>query len=93
MSPSDSSPTGAASRAALEPGEAHHDNHGQTPAAWTAVIIITIAFAVGTIGLMVGSWITFWVGAGLVVVGALVGKVMQMMGLGATPRTGHQRST
>ena len=26
-----------------------HDDHGSPPAAWTAVVIITIAFAVGTL--------------------------------------------
>lgn len=63
-----------------------HDNHGSTPAAWTAVVIITIAFAVGTLGVMLGNWVMFWVGAGLVVLGAVVGKVMQRMGLGAHKR-------
>lgn len=62
--------------------EEHHDNHGQTPAAWTAVTIIMIAFFVGTLGIVLGQWWLFWVGVGLVVVGAVVGKVMQMMGLG-----------
>jgi energy-coupling factor transporter transmembrane protein EcfT len=66
----------------VEAGTAHHDNHGSTPAAWTAVAIIMIAFVVGTIGIMVGSWVTFGVGVALVVVGAIVGKVMQMMGMG-----------
>lgn len=69
--------------------EAHADNHGQTPAAWTAVIIIMVASFVSTLGVVLGSWVTFWVGVGLVVLGAVVGKVMQMMGLGATPRHPH----
>ena len=56
--------------------------HGNTPAAWTAVIIMMVASDVGTLGVMMGNWIVFWVGVGLVVVGAIVGKVMQMMGLG-----------
>ena len=59
-----------------------HDNHGQTPAAWTAVVIIMIAFVVGTLGIIVGQWVLFWVGAGLVVLGGIVGKVMAMAGLG-----------
>jgi hypothetical protein len=46
------------------------------------VTIIMIAFLVGTIGIMIGSWVTFGIGAALVVVGAIVGKVMQMMGMG-----------
>ena len=59
------------------------DGHGSSPAAWTAVIIITLAFAVGTLALILGNWPMFWVGAALVVVGVVAGKVMQKMGLGA----------
>ena len=62
---------------------AHHDNHGSTPAAWTAVTIIMIAFLVGGIGVVVAQPWLFWVGVALVVVGIIVGKVMQMMGMGA----------
>ncbi|HEX5017154.1 MAG TPA: HGxxPAAW family protein [Actinomycetes bacterium] len=60
----------------------HHDNHGSTPAAWTAVTIIMVAFVVGGIGVLIAQPAVFWVGAGLVIVGIVVGKVMQMMGLG-----------
>lgn len=59
-----------------------HDNHGQTPAAWTAVIIVMAAFIVGTLGIMLGQWVMFWIGAGMVVLGGIVGKVMSMAGLG-----------
>jgi len=65
---------------------AEHDNHGQTPAAWTAVTIMILAFLVGGIGLIVGNFVVFWVGVALFFVGIVVGKVMQMAGLGATPR-------
>jgi hypothetical protein len=67
----------------------HHDDHGSTPAAWTAVVIITIAFAVGTIAVIIGNWPLFWVGVGLVPVVAIVGRMMQAMGLGKKP---HSRS-
>jgi uncharacterized membrane protein len=63
-----------------------HNSHGHTPAAWTLVVIVTIAFIVGTLGLVLGSWPMFWVGVGLVVLGGVVGKVMQMMGMGAPRR-------
>jgi hypothetical protein len=56
--------------------------HGNTPAAWTAVVIIIIAFIVGTLGIMAAHWVVVWIGVALVVVGVIVGKVMQMMGLG-----------
>jgi uncharacterized membrane protein len=62
---------------------AHRDNHGSTPAAWTAVTIIMVAFLVGGIGVVLALPWLFWVGVGLVVVGLVVGKVMQMMGMGA----------
>ncbi len=65
--------------------EPPHETHGNTPAAWTAVTIIMIAFLVGTIGLIVNSWPMFWVAIGLVAVGAIVGRVMAMAGLGKKP--------
>lgn len=60
----------------------HHDDHGSTPAAWTAVIIITIAFIVGTLAVILANWPMFWAGVALVVIGAIAGKVLSMMGLG-----------
>ncbi len=62
---------------------ASHDDHGSTPAAWTAVTIIMIAFLVGGIGVVAAVPWLFWAGVALVVVGIVVGKVMQMMGLGS----------
>ncbi len=65
-----------------------HDNHGQTPAAWTAVIIIMIAFLLGTIAVVIGNWVLFWIGGvALAVVGGITGKVMSMMGMGAAPKS------
>jgi hypothetical protein len=58
-------------------------HHGNTPAAWTGVTVALIAFLVGGVGLMMGNWVVFWVGAGLLVVAVVVGKIMQAMGLGA----------
>lgn len=61
---------------------ASDEDHGSTPAAWTTVTIITIAFAVGTVAIILGNWPLFWVGVALVIVAPVVGKVMQKMGLG-----------
>ena len=66
--------------------EGHSEGHGNTPAAWTAVVIVMIAFTIGTLGIVLGNWIIFWVGAALVVVGGIAGKVMASMGLGQRPR-------
>ncbi|MGH8773635.1 MAG: HGxxPAAW family protein [Jiangellaceae bacterium] len=60
-----------------------HYEHGNTPAAWTAVIIMTVGFGIGAVAVILLNWPLFWIGGvGVVVAGAIVGKVMQMMGLG-----------
>ncbi|MFA7266883.1 MAG: HGxxPAAW family protein [Candidatus Nanopelagicales bacterium] len=59
---------------------------GRTPAAWTAVTIMLIAFCVGTLGVCIAQPWMFWLGIALLVVGAIVGKVMAMMGLGQYPK-------
>lgn len=66
----------------------HHDDHGSTPAAWTVVVLTTIAFILGTLGVMLANWTMFWIGAGVLVLGAVLGKVMAMAGLGKK-RTAH----
>ena len=64
------------------------DNHGNTPAAWTAVIVGLLAFVVGGIGLMIGSMLVFWIGVALAPIAIVAGKILSLMGMGA-PRTGH----
>ena len=66
---------------------AGHDNHGSTPAMWTAVTIIMIAFLVGGVGVLVAQPWLFWAGVALVVLGIAVGYVMSMMGMGAESST------
>lgn len=78
--------TGAGS--AIGANVSEHDNHGQTPAAWTAVTIILVAFALGTIGVAIGNWPLFWIGGvALTVIGGVTGKVMSMAGMGAKPKS------
>jgi hypothetical protein len=60
-----------------------HDDHGSTPAAWTAVTIIMVAFVVGAVGVVMAQAWVFALGVALILVGIVVGKVMQMMGMGA----------
>lgn len=67
-----------------------HDSHGQTPAAWTAVAIILLGVLTGAIAILLANWTLFYVGGiGLVILGAIVGKVMGLMGYGAHPRASH----
>ena len=62
-------------------------SHGNTPAAWTAVIIMMLAFVFGTLAVVLGNWPMFWIGGvGLFIVGGIVGRVMAQMGYGQTPR-------
>lgn len=60
-------------------------HHGNTPAAWTGVLIILAGFAVGGLGLVIDNMTMFWIGVVLVPIGAIVGKVMTKMGQGTEP--------
>lgn len=59
-------------------------HHGNTPAAWTAVVVGLIGFTVGGIGLMLdpANYAVFWVGVAITVASAVVFVVMDRMGLG-----------
>lgn len=62
---------------------AHSDpGHGHSPAAWTAVTIILIAFAIGTLAFWFDVPAIVWASAGLVVVGLVVGALMARAGYG-----------
>jgi hypothetical protein len=65
-------------------------HHGNTPAAWTGVAIILLGFVLAGLGLIVDSWVMFWIGVALWPIGAVVGMVMQKMGLGAARHTAAQ---
>ncbi|MET0997421.1 MAG: HGxxPAAW family protein [Marmoricola sp.] len=60
------------------------DNHGNTPAAWTAVVVALAGFVVGGIGLMVGSMSMFWVGVALAPFALVVLAVLNKMGYGTS---------
>ena len=56
--------------------------HGNSPAAWTAVIIMLVAFAIGTLAFWLNlAWLVF-ASAGLVLVGVLAGVVLAKLGYG-----------
>jgi hypothetical protein len=59
-------------------------NHGNTPAAWTGVILILVSFVVAGVALMVDSWPMFWVGVIIAPVGIIAAKIVSMTGHGAT---------
>jgi len=60
------------------------DNHGNTPAAWTAVFVALVGFVVGGIALMLSpvSMALFWVGIALLPIALVVFVVMTKLGMG-----------
>jgi hypothetical protein len=65
-------------------------HHGNTPAAWTGVVIILVGFVLGGIGLIVDNWVIFWIGVILWPIGGIVGMVLQKLGMGAQRHTAAQ---
>lgn len=60
-----------------------HDHHGNSVAAWATVIIMMVGFGVLTVGwVQKNDLVLYGIGAALIVVGAVVGKVLAMMGMG-----------
>jgi hypothetical protein len=58
------------------------DNHGNTPAAWTAVTVAMLGFVVGAVGLLLSpvSMPIFWVGVALGVASLVIFAVMVKLG-------------
>ncbi|AMM22413.1 hypothetical protein AX769_12900 [Frondihabitans sp. PAMC 28766] len=51
-------------------------------AAWTAVVIMLVAFAVGTVGFCAALPIVVWIAAGVLVIGVIIGGILKKMGYG-----------
>lgn len=56
--------------------------HGHSPAAWTAVTIMLVAFTIGTVAFFLDMAWLVWASAALVVVGLIVGWAMAKAGYG-----------
>jgi hypothetical protein len=58
----------------LLPGASHdHEGHHGRPASWWAVSVIIVGFVVGGVAMVPEpKWWLFWIGAGIVVVGAIM---------------------
>jgi hypothetical protein len=59
-----------------------HEDHGNTPAAWTTVILMILGFTIGGAAMIVANVPLFVVGVVVIVAAPIIGKVMAMMGLG-----------
>jgi hypothetical protein len=56
--------------------------HGSSPAAWTAVVIMLIGFAIATAFLFLDVIPLVWLGAALIPVGLIVGGLLKAAGFG-----------
>lgn len=62
--------------------ESTDQGHGHSPAAWTSVTVMLIAFAIGTVAFWLDwAWLV-WAAVGLLVVGALLGWILARAGYG-----------
>jgi hypothetical protein len=59
-----------------------HDAEGNSIAAWTAVVIMLVGFAFGTIAFCAAIPALVWVGAAVLVIGPIVGGILKKMGYG-----------
>lgn len=56
--------------------------HGHSPAAWTAVTIMLIAFVIGTVAFFLELEWLVWASAGLLLAGIIVGWLLARVGYG-----------
>jgi cytosine/uracil/thiamine/allantoin permease len=61
------------------------DNHGNTPAAWTAVVVALLGFTVGGIGVMFTPMneVLFYGGVAIVVVAGVLYLALEKLGFGS----------
>lgn len=58
------------------------DHHGHSPAAWTAVILMLLAFTAGTLFFWFDMPVGVWISAAFVLVGWAVGGILAKLGYG-----------
>jgi hypothetical protein len=56
--------------------------HGHSPAAWTAVVIMLVAVALGTVFFVLDMPVLVWASVGLLVVGLIAGWALARAGWG-----------
>lgn len=62
---------------------ANGENHGHSTAAWTAVSVILLGCVIASVAVLLPSVPLGIVGAAVIILGAIVGKVMSMAGFGS----------
>ena len=69
-------------------GESHasiHDEtlgHGNTPAAWTCVLIMIVGAAISSVAYIMASYVGFFSGIAVMLIGLVVGWAMKKAGYG-----------
>lgn len=74
----------------------HDDNepgHGNSPAAWTAVIWMLIAFTIGTLAFWFNVPWLVWTSVALLVLGLIAGIVLSKLGYGVNGHRAAPRVT
>jgi multisubunit Na+/H+ antiporter MnhG subunit len=62
--------------------ESQELGEGHSPAAWTAVVIMLLAFTIGTLAFWFDlAWLV-WASVGILIIGPIVGYIMKRAGYG-----------
>lgn len=69
--------------------KSHDDSHGQTPAAWTAVILMLIGSVISSVAVVWAKPLVFWIGILVVAIGAVAGLVLRSAGYGQAKTASH----
>jgi len=77
----DNTTSGASEHLYLPPA-APNDNHGHTVASWTLVVLVLVGVGIAAGAVVAAVVWLFWVGLGVVALGVVVGKVLQVLGHG-----------
>jgi hypothetical protein len=56
--------------------------HGHSPAAWTAVVVMLLGFAAGTVAFCLEQPLFVWISVGVIVVGIVLGPILAKAGYG-----------
>lgn len=56
--------------------------HGNSPAAWTCVLVMILGAGIACIGYIMSSHPVFWSGVGVMFVGLIIGYIMKKAGYG-----------
>lgn len=67
----------------------HEDNHGQTPAAWTAVALMLVGSVISATAVVMAQPILFWVGIVIAAVGGGAGLILRVAGFGQKATERH----